>query len=84
MDVKEKVSEPVDDASSSDAKLTVNFTVWYYLCLACFLIAAFFNYNKRKSLALHEVPPKKAPQLPLENPGDQSDFPKSASESEIG
>lgn len=31
-----------------------------------------------------ELPPKNAPQLELENPGTQSDFPVSASESELG
>jgi hypothetical protein len=29
-------------------------------------------------------PPKKAPQLPLENPGDQSEFTTAASESDLG
>jgi hypothetical protein len=31
-----------------------------------------------------EKPPKKAPQVPIQNPGEQSDFLTSASESEIG
>jgi hypothetical protein len=31
-----------------------------------------------------EKPPKKAPQVPVDNPGDQSEFTTSASESEIG
>ena len=31
-----------------------------------------------------DTPPKKAPQVPIHNPGEQSDFPTSASESEIG
>jgi len=29
-------------------------------------------------------PPKRAPQLPLNNPGEQSDFTTSATESEVG
>lgn len=29
-------------------------------------------------------PPKKAPQLPIENPGEQSEFTTSASESQVG
>ncbi len=45
--------------------------------------AAIFIIRKRKSND-NEQPPKNAPQLDLENPGDQSDFPKSASESELG
>lgn len=32
----------------------------------------------------NERPPKKAPQLDLNHPGEQSDFPTSPSESEIG
>jgi len=31
-----------------------------------------------------DKPPKDAPQLNLQNPGTQDDFPKAASESEIG
>jgi hypothetical protein len=31
-----------------------------------------------------EKPSKKAPQVPVDNPGDQSDFPNAASESEVG
>jgi hypothetical protein len=29
-------------------------------------------------------PPKKAPQLPIQNPGEQSEFTTTASESEVG
>lgn len=45
--------------------------------------ATFFFLKKRKN-GDEEKPPKKAPQLEVENPGDQSEFPKSASESELG
>ena len=31
-----------------------------------------------------DKPPKKAPQVPIHNPGEQSEFTTSASESEIG
>jgi len=31
-----------------------------------------------------DKPPKRAPQLPINNPGEQSDFTTSASESEVG
>jgi hypothetical protein len=31
-----------------------------------------------------EKPPKRAPQVPIHNPGEQSDFTTAASESEIG
>jgi len=31
-----------------------------------------------------EMPPKNAPQVPVNNPGEQSEFTTSASESEVG
>ena len=43
--------------------------------------AAIFFLWKRDSDA---KPPKKAPQVPIKNPGEQSEFTTSASESEIG
>lgn len=46
-------------------------------------IAAIFLI-RRKKVEKGEIPPIKAPQLSLENPGDQSEFITSASESEIG
>ena len=45
--------------------------------------ATVFFLKKRKDQP-DEQPPKNAPQLDIENPGDQSEFPKSASESELG
>jgi hypothetical protein len=39
---------------------------------------------KRKRGYREEKPPRKAPQLPLQNPGEQSEFTTSASESDIG
>jgi hypothetical protein len=44
--------------------------------------AAIFFFLKKEDEA--EKPPKKAPQVPVDNPGDQSEFTTSASESEIG
>lgn len=46
-------------------------------------VAAIFFVRKKK-VQKGEVPPRKAPQLSVENPGDQSEFTTSASESEIG
>jgi hypothetical protein len=43
--------------------------------------AIFFIKNKN---AGEERPPKNAPQLDIENPGSQDDFPKPPMESEIG
>ena len=45
--------------------------------------AAIFFFWKRNE-GEEVKPPKKAPQVPLDNPGDQSEFTTSASESEIG
>lgn len=39
---------------------------------------------RRKKAEKGEIPPRKAPQLSIENPGEQSEFITSASESEIG
>lgn len=44
--------------------------------------AAIFFFLKKNDET--EKPPKKAPQVPVDNPGDQSEFTTSASESEIG
>lgn len=41
----------------------------------------FFNKKRKEG---KETPPKKAPQLHLENPGEQSEFTSAASESEVG
>ena len=46
--------------------------------------ATVFFIRKKKSFSTDEKPPKKAPQVPIENPGDQSEFTTSATESEIG
>lgn len=42
----------------------------------------FLVRNTRKGKK--ETPPKNAPQLPIENPGDQSEFLTAPSESEMG
>ena len=39
---------------------------------------------RRKAEASSEKPPRKAPQLDIKNPGDQSEFTTAASESELG
>ena len=46
-------------------------------------IAAMFFFLKKNGNTT-EQPPKKAPQLPIDNPGEQSEFTTSASESEVG
>ncbi|MGZ3838838.1 MAG: hypothetical protein ACXVMS_07700 [Flavisolibacter sp.] len=44
--------------------------------------AAFFFCLQRRDR--EDLPPKKAPQLDIQNPGEQSEFTTSASDSEIG
>jgi LPXTG-motif cell wall-anchored protein len=44
--------------------------------------AAFFLWNRKKDGRVK--PPKKAPQLKVENPGDQSEFTTAPSDSELG
>lgn len=64
-------------------KVTAEFTAWFYLALISFAVAAYLSYKKGLPF-LEEQPPKTAPQVPIKNPGDQSEFPTSPSESEIG
>jgi hypothetical protein len=45
--------------------------------------AAIFLWWKKEH-ENEEKPPKNAPQVPIHNPGEQSEFTTSASESEIG
>ena len=80
-DVKDKAG-----ADESEMKVIVSFTIWYYLSIISFLAAAFFNYKRGQSDAIspYNAAPANAPQVKIENPGDQSEFPKSASESELG
>jgi hypothetical protein len=68
---------------TKNIKITADFTPWFYLALLSFLVAAFLSYRKGLP-SVAAQPPKHAPQVPIQNPGDQSEFPKSASESEIG
>lgn len=49
-------------------------------CGAC--AAAYFLIKKQQERS--DKPPKNAPQLDIDNPGTQADFPTSATESEVG
>jgi hypothetical protein len=62
------------DGFSSMMKVSVNFTIWFFLCVLSYLSAAFISY-KQKDLVAEGLPPAKAPQLDIQNPGDQSEFP---------
>jgi hypothetical protein len=57
----------------------------YYLIIgiaAGLLVAAVYEFVFEKED--DEKPPKRAPQVPMHNPGEQSDFITAATESDIG
>lgn len=53
----------------------INPTFWFFLCLICYGASAYIAYKKRQDEKAGLVPPAAAPQLPVDNPGDQSNFP---------
>ena len=52
------------------------------IMLASGAAAAYLLLQEKKNGG--EKPPKNAPQLDIDNPGTQADFPSSATESEVG
>jgi amino acid transporter len=84
MDVKDVTNtETSEDDVSNAIRVTAAFTAWYYLSLLSFLAAAFFSYKQGQSVTVLNRPPKHAPQVPLHNPGEQSEFPTQPDESEL-
>ena len=81
-DIDQKSGRDNNDVADS-ARVSIAFTIWYFLSLVLFLAGAFFSF-KRDRLLASKGAPSGAPQLDLDNPGEQSEFPKSASESDIG
>ena len=59
--------------------ISAEFTFWFYVCVLSYLAAAFFSYKQKDLVDNGEIPPVNAPQTPIKNPGDQSDFPAVAS-----
>ena len=57
--------------------------IWFGIGAALATLATLFLIRK-KGNTQSEKPPKKAPQVPIANPGDQSEFITTASESEVG
>ena len=57
--------------------------LWLGIGAAVITLATLFMLRK-KGEGNSEKPPKKAPQVPINNPGEQSEFTTAASESEIG
>jgi hypothetical protein len=56
--------------------------LWIGIGVALAAAATIFFINKKNGQS--GKPPKKAPQLDIENPGEQSEFATSPSDSEIG
>ena len=56
--------------------------IWFGIGAAVATLATLFLIRKKAGSA--EKPPKKAPQVPIQNPGEQSEFTTMASESELG
>lgn len=66
-------------------KISVDFTIWFFLCVLSYLAAAFFSYKQKGLYDAGAIPPVNAPQLDVRNPGDQSEFPAAASgEKDLG
>ena len=57
--------------------------LWIWLGAVLATAATIFFIRKGKQHT-NEKPPKNAPQLSVDNPGDQSEFRTTASESEVG
>ena len=67
--------ETLDQPFSIMMTVTASPTFWFILCLLSYLAAAYFSYRQSLAAAEKEAPPQTAPQLPIQNPGDQSEFP---------
>ena len=61
-----------------------NKNKWLIAIGGALAVAATLFFVRKKQNSGSEKPPKKAPQLNLENPGSQDDFPKPPMESELG
>lgn len=77
-----KSSSGAADDIGNNVVVTAEFTAWYFLSVLSFLAAAVFSYLKGESF-VNKQPPVNAPQVPINNPGVQSEFPTSPEESEM-
>ena len=82
--VKGDINNEMKTQAGSDAfsnqfagmlKVSVGITAWFILCLLSYIAAAFFSYKRKALVGVADVPPANAPQLNIQNPGDQSNFP---------
>lgn len=64
-----------NDQMAGMMKLSVDFTFWFYLCVISYLASAFFSYKQKDLVNEAYGPPSNAPQINVQNPGDQSEFP---------
>lgn len=53
--------------------ISANPTFWFFLCLLCFAASAFIGYKQSNEITTGT--PAGAPQVHIDNPGDQSEFP---------
>lgn len=61
-----------------------NKNKWLLAAGSALALAATLFFVRKKQSTKQERPSKKAPQLDIENPGSQDDFPKPPMESEVG
>lgn len=74
-----KSKDAETDQFAGMMNISVDFTIWFFICVLCYFVAAFFSYKQKQLVNADEIPPASAPQLNIKNPGDQSDFPAAAS-----
>ncbi len=61
-----------------------NKNKWLVALGGALAVAATIFFVRKKQTNEGEKPPRKAPQLDIENPGSQDEFPRPPMESEIG
>ncbi|MGZ5285847.1 MAG: hypothetical protein ACXWB9_01625 [Flavisolibacter sp.] len=83
-DIKGETKSKEEAVFNQNVDVSAVFTAWYWLAVVSFLISAYLGYRLFKAAEGRDRVPKNAPQLNIENPGDQSDFPRAPSESELG
>jgi uncharacterized membrane protein len=72
---KPKQSDYANDQFSTMVNIAASPTAWFILGLICYAAAAYVSYKLSQNTTLADTPPHNAPQLKIENPGEQSDFP---------
>ncbi len=75
MKTQSGTSDPFSSQLSGMMKVSVDITFWFILCVLSYLLAAFVSYKQKQLVNIGEIPSANAPQTPIQNPGDQSEFP---------